>query len=75
MSGRRVRRRETAELAGGFVYVPGAVPDGDGRQGLQPLGVAGEVAHLTLVPPGNQPVAVPPVNQGNLFTGPLTPYA
>ena len=31
--------------------------------------------YLTLVPPGNQPIAVPPVNQGNLFTGPLTPYA
>jgi pilus assembly protein CpaB len=31
--------------------------------------------YLTLVPPGNQPVAVPPVNAGNLFTGPLTPYA
>ena len=31
--------------------------------------------YLTLVPPGNQPVPVPPVNQGNLFQGPLTPYA
>jgi YVTN family beta-propeller protein len=31
-------------------YVPNAVPEGDGMQGLQPLGVAGEVAHLTLVP-------------------------
>jgi pilus assembly protein CpaB len=31
--------------------------------------------YLTLVPPGNQPVAVPTVTQGNLFTGPLTPYA
>jgi YVTN family beta-propeller protein len=30
-------------------YVPNAVPEGDGMQGLQPLGVAGEVAHLTLV--------------------------
>jgi pilus assembly protein CpaB len=30
--------------------------------------------YLTLVPPGNQPVAVPPVNAGSLFTGPLTPY-
>jgi len=32
-------------------YVPDAVPEGDGLQGLQPLGVAGEVAHLTLVAP------------------------
>jgi YVTN family beta-propeller protein len=31
-------------------YVPNAVPQGDGRQGLQPLGVAGQAAHLTLVP-------------------------
>ncbi|TMK84112.1 MAG: hypothetical protein E6G57_15205 [Actinobacteria bacterium] len=30
--------------------------------------------YLTLVPPGNQPVPVPPVAPGNLFTGPLTPY-
>jgi pilus assembly protein CpaB len=31
--------------------------------------------YLTLVPPGNQPVSVPPVTPQNLFTGPLTPYA
>lgn len=29
-------------------YVPGAVPEGDGTQNLQPLGVAGQTAHLTL---------------------------
>ncbi|HQS09339.1 MAG: hypothetical protein B7Y12_13095 [Rhizobiales bacterium 24-66-13] len=29
-------------------YVPGAVPEGDGTQNLQPLGVAGQSAHLTL---------------------------
>jgi len=34
-------------------YVPDAVPEGDGLQGLQPLGVAGEVAHLTLVAPAH----------------------
>jgi hypothetical protein len=33
------------------VYVPGAVLDGSGTQGLQPLGVAGEAAHLALAPP------------------------
>jgi YVTN family beta-propeller protein len=32
-------------------YVPDAVPEGAGTQGLQPLGVAGEAAHLTLVAP------------------------
>ena len=30
------------------VYVPDAVPEGDGRQNLQPLGIAGQAAHLTL---------------------------
>jgi YVTN family beta-propeller protein len=33
-----------------IVYVPGAVPEGDGLQGLQPLGVAGHATHLTLLP-------------------------
>jgi YVTN family beta-propeller protein len=32
------------------VYVPGAVIEGNGTQGLQPLGVAGEAAHLALAP-------------------------
>jgi YVTN family beta-propeller protein len=31
-------------------YVPNAVPEGDGMQGLQPLGVAGQAAHLSLAP-------------------------
>jgi YVTN family beta-propeller protein len=30
------------------VYVPGAVPAGDGTTGLQPLGLAGETAHFVL---------------------------
>jgi YVTN family beta-propeller protein len=33
-----------------IVYVPGAVTEGNGMQGLQPLGVAGEAAHLALAP-------------------------
>jgi len=33
------------------VYVPNAVPRGSGTDGLQPLGVAGEAAHLALAPP------------------------
>jgi len=33
------------------VYVPNAVPEGDGTQGLQPLGIAGETVHLSLVGP------------------------
>jgi YVTN family beta-propeller protein len=35
-----------------ITYVPGAVPQGDGMPGLQPLGVAGATAHLTLTAPG-----------------------
>ncbi|MEA2888082.1 MAG: hypothetical protein QOD11_2442 [Bradyrhizobium sp.] len=31
-----------------ITYVPGAVPEGDGTQGLQQLGVAGQTAHLSL---------------------------
>lgn len=31
-----------------IAYVPNAVPEGDGRQGLQPLGVAGQTTHFTL---------------------------
>jgi YVTN family beta-propeller protein len=33
-----------------IVYVPNAVPNGNGTQGLQPLGVAGNATHLSLVP-------------------------
>jgi YVTN family beta-propeller protein len=33
-----------------LVYVPNAVPDGDGTTGLQPLDIAGRAAQLTLVP-------------------------
>ncbi|MBW8651234.1 YncE family protein, partial [Klebsiella pneumoniae] len=31
-----------------LAYVSNAVPEGDGMQNLQPLGVAGQAAHLTL---------------------------
>lgn len=33
-------------------YVPGAVPEGDGKANLQPLGVAGKTAHLSLTKDG-----------------------
>jgi len=33
-----------------IVYVPEAVPEGTGMQGLQPLGIAGETARFTMVP-------------------------
>jgi hypothetical protein len=50
-------------------YVPGAVPIGDGRANLQPLGVAGETAHFTLKPSdgggdGGSPTSVTLFDQG-----------
>src|ERR1700682_3536553 len=35
-----------------IAYVPHAVPEGDGTQNTQPLGLAGETAHLALLPLG-----------------------
>jgi DNA-binding beta-propeller fold protein YncE len=37
------------QAAQAVVYVPNAVAEGDGRANLQPLGKAGEVAHIQLV--------------------------
>jgi YVTN family beta-propeller protein len=36
------------QAAQAVTYVPNAVPEGEGTQGLQPLGVAGQAAHLSL---------------------------
>ncbi|HXJ37568.1 MAG TPA: YncE family protein [Candidatus Eisenbacteria bacterium] len=36
------------QAAQALAYVPNAVPEGDGTRNLQPLGVAGEAAHLEL---------------------------
>src|SRR5262249_38949752 len=38
-------------------YVPDAVPEGSGTEGLQALGVAGEAAHLALAPQAESPAA------------------
>jgi YVTN family beta-propeller protein len=38
------------QAAQAVTYVPNAVPEGDGKQRLQPLGLAGQAAHLTLAP-------------------------
>ena len=37
-----------------IAYVPNAVPEGDGMQNLQPLGVAGRSANLALAPAGKK---------------------
>ncbi|PZQ43294.1 MAG: hypothetical protein DI570_29325, partial [Phenylobacterium zucineum] len=42
-----------------LTYVPNAVPEGPGTQNLQPLGVAGQAAHLTLAAVGGAPGASP----------------
>src|SRR6266540_2922411 len=34
-----------------LVYVPGAVPNGDGTANLTPLGVAGQTLHIEMLPP------------------------
>jgi YVTN family beta-propeller protein len=45
-----------------IVYVPDAVPTGAGTQGLQPLGVAGQVIRLALAPPGGKARDRPPTS-------------
>ena len=50
-----------------LAYVPDAVPSGDGTMGLQPLGVAGQTAHLTLTSvagSGGAPISVSLFDQG-----------
>jgi YVTN family beta-propeller protein len=51
-----------------IAYVPGAAPDPDDRQNLQPLGVAGQVAHLALAAKdakdGKAPTSVSLFDQG-----------
>jgi len=53
-----------------LTYVPNAVPDGDGTQNLQPLGVAGIAAHLALAPAGK--IGERPPTSVSLFDQGLT---
>ena len=43
------------QAAQALVYVPNAVPTGEGTENLAPLGTAGQAAHLALGPPGGKP--------------------
>jgi YVTN family beta-propeller protein len=58
------------QAAQAVTYVPGAVPYGNGTQGLQRLGVAGDATHLTMVPAarttpgGKAPTSVSLYDQG-----------
>lgn len=52
-----------------IAYVPNAAPNVDDRQNLQPIGIAGQVAHLTLAPKegvkeGSGPTSVSLFDQG-----------
>ncbi len=39
----------TGQSPQGMVYIPNAVPSGDGTENLSPIGASGEAVHLTLV--------------------------
>jgi len=58
----------TGQAAQAVVYVPGAVPVGDGRANLQPLATAAIAAHLALSAPG----AAEPATSVALFDQGLT---
>jgi len=45
------------QAAQAVVYVPNAVPEGPGTQGLKPLGIAEQSTQLWLVPPGRKGIA------------------
>jgi YVTN family beta-propeller protein len=48
MSNKVIATSPVGQAPQAIAYVPNAVPDGDGKQGLQPLGVASEATHLAL---------------------------
>jgi YVTN family beta-propeller protein len=48
MSNKVIATSPVGQAPQAIAYVPNAVPDGDGKQGLQPLGVASQATHLAL---------------------------
>lgn len=42
----------TGQSPQGMVYIPNAVPSGDGTENLSPIGISGDAVHLTLASPG-----------------------
>jgi len=51
LSNRAIAEIPIGQTTQALVYVPGAVPSGDGAANLMPLGVAGEARHILMVPP------------------------
>jgi YVTN family beta-propeller protein len=49
------------QAAQAIVYVPNAVPEGSGTDGLQPLGMAGQLTQFTMVPIASKDSANAPV--------------
>jgi YVTN family beta-propeller protein len=73
MTNRLIATSPVGQAPQAIAYVPNAVPEGDGTQGLQQLGVAGQAAHLSLGPAGarnaarnedNPPTSVSLFDQG-----------
>src|SRR5262249_60778561 len=56
------------QAAQALVYIPDALPAGEGTQNLEPLGTAGQAAHLALGPPGGKAAT-----SVSLFAHGLTP--
>jgi YVTN family beta-propeller protein len=50
------------QAAQAVVYVPGAVPQGDGTANLQPLGKSGDAVHLAMIPAAGKAPARPPTS-------------
>ncbi|HUK59442.1 MAG TPA: YncE family protein [Stellaceae bacterium] len=57
MTNRMIATVATGQAPQAVVYVPDAVPEGAGTTGLEPLGVAGQAAHFTMLPPGRKTTA------------------
>jgi hypothetical protein len=51
LSNKMIANIPIGQTAQALVYVPSAVPNGDGTANLMPLGVAGQVLHIEMVPP------------------------
>jgi YVTN family beta-propeller protein len=58
----------TGQSPQGMVYIPNAVPVGDGTENLSPIGTSGDAVHLTLVSVGNgKPQTTVAVNNQGLI--------